>query len=359
MPDSGSVRGRGATTNPPNRFDRLAVEPDPTDEPRDAPIRTEYYRDSTRTIIASNDSPDIPYERSVNPYRGCDHGCIYCYARPYHEYLGLSAGLDFETRIFVKDRAPELLRAELTDRSWHPQVLALSGVTDAYQPIERTLELTRRCLQVLAEFRNPVAITTKNALVVRDIDVLEELARHKAVSVAVSVTTLDESLRRAMEPRTATADHRFETVARLNDRGIPAGVMVAPVIPGLTDHEVPRLLGRAAEAGARFAGYSVVRLPHGVATLFEEWLDRHYPLRKTKVLRRIRDVRGGSLNDSCYGSRMKGAGRFAELIEEVFCTARERAGIPSEGAPLSTAGFRRPSARGSLLDLLDPPDEGR
>jgi DNA repair photolyase len=356
------VRGRGAAENPPNRFDRLHVELDPV-EPgfvddfdesgaraaEEVSIPTEYYRDATRTVISHNDSPDIPFTSSLNPYRGCEHGCIYCYARPYHEYLGLSAGLDFETRLFVKTDAPSLLRAELLRKAWQPTTLALSGVTDPYQPVERTLRITRGCLEVLAEFRNPVGVITKNALVTRDIDVLAELARVQAADVAVSVTTLDEDLRRVMEPRTSTAERRLDAIAKLNDAGVPAGVMVAPIIPGLNDHEVPRLLARAAEAGARFAGYTMVRLPHAVAPLFEAWLGRHFPDRQKKVLDRIREIRDGRLNDPNFGSRMRGAGPFADLVEEVFTKARDRAGIPRRGGRLSTAAFHRPTNQPSLF----------
>lgn len=343
-------RGRGAAENPANRFERLhlAVDPDaPAPPPGQVP--TEYFRDASRSVISRNDSPDIPFETSLNPYRGCEHGCIYCYARPTHEYLGLSAGLDFETRLFVKEDAPALLRAELGQPGWMPQELVLSGVTDPYQPIERTLGITRQCLQVLAEVRNPVGIVTKSGLVARDIDVLAELATHAAVSVALSVTTLDEALRRTMEPRAASADVRLDAVARLNDAGVPAGVMVAPIIPGLNDHEIPRILARAAEAGARFASYTLLRLPHAVAPLFAGWLERHFPERKEKVLGRIRDVRDGKLNDPGFYSRMRGAGPLAELVSTVFRVARDRAGIPPSRPQLSAAAFRRPGEQMSLF----------
>lgn len=345
------LKGRGAVENPGNRFDRLHVELDDDASQIDeagVPV-TEYYRDETRSIITRNDSPDVGFSTSLNPYRGCEHGCIYCYARPSHEYLGLSAGLDFETKIFVKARAPELLRDELMRKSWTPQTLVLSGVTDPYQPIERRLELTRGCLRVLAEFRNPVAIITKNALVGRDADLLSELASHGAASVAVSITTLDEDLRRVMEPRTATAENRLQVIADLNARGIPAGVMVAPVLPGLTDHELPRILSRAGDAGARFAGYVMLRLPYAVGPLFEAWLARHFPDRQQKVLDRIRGMRGGRLNDPRWSSRMRGDGPFADLVENVFRVARDRAGIPASHTPLSTAAFRRPSPQGRLF----------
>jgi DNA repair photolyase len=341
--------GRGTAAQPPNRFDRLQVEVEPDahldpmadDSTRPGAVPTEYYRDSSKSIISTNDSPDVPFSASFNPYRGCEHGCIYCYARPSHEFLGLSAGLDFETRIFVKADAPELLRAALSAASWEPKVLAVSGVTDCYQPIERTLRLTRRCLEVVAEFRNPVGIVTKNALVARDVDVLADLASDRCANVALSITTLDERLRRALEPRTSTADLRLDAVARLNAAGVPAGVMVAPVIPGLNDHEIPAILARAGEAGARFAGYTMLRLPYAVKHLFEAWLEQHAPDRKAHVLSRIQDVRGGKLSDATFGSRMTGTGPAAELIRALFQTARDRAGIPRSGPPLRTDAFRR------------------
>jgi DNA repair photolyase len=350
-----NIRGRGAIENPANRFDRLhvAVEVDDLQPELDArgevSVPTEYFRDSTRSVISHNDSPDIPFTSSLNPYRGCEHGCIYCYARPYHEYLGLSSGLDFETRLFVKTDAPALLRAELMRKAWTPATLALSGVTDPYQPVERTLQITRGCLQVLAEFRNPVGVITKNAMVTRDIDVLADLAQSNAADVALSITTLDEDLRRIMEPRASTPERRLEAVARLNEAGVPAGVMVAPIIPGLNDHEIPKLLARAAEAGARFAGYTMLRLPHAVAPLFEAWLARHFPDRQRKILDRIRDIRDGRLNDPNFGSRMRGAGPFAELVAEVFSKARDRVGIPRRGPGLSTAAFSRPTNQPSLF----------
>ncbi len=289
-----TVHGRGASANPANRFETLALEPDLEDlADEDRPkLATKYYRDFSRTIIAHNDSPDVGFDSSVNPYRGCEHGCIYCYARPTHEYLGFSAGLDFESRIMVKEDAPELLAAELAKPKWKPQVIAMSGVTDPYQPVERRLQITRRCLEVLARFRNPVGIITKNALVTRDLDLLGELAAHQAAAVNISVTSLDPKLQRILEPRTSTPRARLDAIAQVRAAGIPVGVMTAPIIPGLTDHEVPAILEAAAEAGAQWAGYTVVRLPYAVAPLFERWLEEHFPERKEKVLGRIRHLRG-------------------------------------------------------------------
>jgi DNA repair photolyase len=335
-----SIVGRGAAGNPKNRFERIEVEPDETegDEPRP---ETVYLRDHSRSIIARNDSPDIGFDASINPYRGCSHGCVYCYARPTHEYLGLSAGLDFESRILVKQDAPELLRKELLSSRWNPQVLSMSGVTDPYQPVERRLRITRRCLGVLAEFRNPVVIVTKNYLVTRDMDLLSELASHDAAAVAFSLTTLDDDLRRIMEPRTSRPARRLAAVEKLAAGGIPVGVMTAPVIPGLNDHELPNLLSAAAEAGATFAAYVPVRLPYAVAPLFEDWLARHFPERKDKVLNRVRSMRGGELNDAGFGSRMRGEGLFAQHIAQLFSISCRRAGMGEGRFPkLSTAAFR-------------------
>jgi DNA repair photolyase len=347
-----SLKGRGASSNPAGRFERLSFVHEDTDaDDEDRPARaTELFRDTSKSIISYNDSPDVPVSASVNPYRGCEHGCIYCYARPYHEYLGLSAGADFESKIFVKDDAAQLLREALGARAWTPQVIGLSGVTDPYQPIERKLRITRACLEVLSEFRNPVAIITKNHLVTRDIDLLAVMAGHQAAHVFLSITTLDDGLARVMEPRASRPSLRLEAVRRLRDAGIPVGVMVAPIIPALTDHEVPAILEAAADAGAMTAGCTVVRLPHGVKDLFAQWLDEHVPQRKEKVLNRLRDIRGGQLNTSTFGSRMEGEGPFAESIRQMFDLHRRRLGLV-ERLTLSTQAFRR--VGGGQLDLFD------
>ena len=333
---------RGAGGNPANRFEKIHLERDEDWNPEeDVQPRTQFLRDNSSTIIATNDSPDIGFEASINPYRGCEHGCIYCYARPTHEYLGFSSGLDFESRIMVKDRAPELLRAALSSPKWGPKTIAISGVTDCYQPVERKLKLTRRCLEVLAEFRNPVGIVTKNFLVTRDIDVLSELARYDCVVVFISVTTLDTDLRKVMEPRTSPPSARLAAIEALAKAGIQVGVLVAPVIPGLTDHEMPKIISAAVKAGARFAGFVPLRLPYAVAPLFEQWLGKHFPDRKEKVLNRIRAIRGGKLNDPEFGSRMQGEGIFAEQMEKIFEVARRRAGIENNHPKMTTEHFRR------------------
>jgi DNA repair photolyase len=340
------IRGRGASANLPNRFERLHYEAEIEDEVEEKPHpATEYLVDSSRSIIAYNDSPDVGFSASINPYRGCEHGCIYCYARPSHEYLGLSAGLDFETKIFVKRKAPELLRAELASNRWKPQVLGISGVTDCYQPIERRLQLTRRCLEVLVEYRNPAVIITKSKLVTRDIDMLGELARHKAAAVCISITSLDDALSRKLEQRAARPEARLEALRTLAAAGIPSGVLVAPIIPGLTEHMSPDILVAAAQAGASFAGCVMLRLPHAVAPLFENWLGQHFPDAKEKVLGRIRAVRGGQLNDSRFGVRMRGEGTLAESIHAIFRIGCRKAGIIGRFPQLSTASFQVPGSQ--------------
>jgi DNA repair photolyase len=349
-PPGEPIRGRGAADNPANRFERLHYEPDPDLDPAEQPApRTLFLRDDTRSIIATNDSPDVGFAASINPYRGCEHGCPYCYARPTHEYLGFSSGLDFETRIVVKEDAPELLRRELSSPKWQPQVLGVSGVTDPYQPIERRLRLTRRCLEVLTEFRNPVAVITKNHLVSRDVDLLGELARHDAAAVFLSITSLDAGLANIMEPRASQPAGRLAALEELSRAGIPAGVLIAPVIPGLNDHEIPAILSAAVRAGARYAGYVILRLPYAVADLFTAWLERHLPDRKEKVLGRIRDLRGGRLNESRFGRRMRGEGELAQQIKSLFALGCRQAGITGRGPELSTASFRRPGGTQQLL----------
>lgn len=341
------MKGRGAARNPGNRFERLSLDLDASEADGPRP-RTEFLVDRTRSIIATNRSPDVPFDASVNPYRGCEHGCAYCFARPTHEYLGFSAGLDFETRILVKNDAPRLLAEALSRRSWEPRPLALSGVTDPYQPAEARLRLTRRCLEVLAEFRNPVAVITKNHLVTRDGDLLRDMAAWDGALVHVSIPTLDAGLAHVMEPRASTPTRRLDALRALSDAGVPTRVLAAPVIPGLTDHELPSILQAASDAGARSAGYVPLRLPYAVADLFEEWLGEHFSDRKAKVLKRIRTMRGGRRNDPDYGTRMRGEGVYADELSELFRIGCRRWGLDETGFRLSVSEFRRVS-----------PDQGR
>ncbi len=350
-PPSLAIPGRGASNNPPNRFERIHLEPDPECPPEERPHpRTQFFFDGTETIIAQNDSPDIPFSRSVNPYRGCEHGCPYCFARPFHEYLGFSSGLDFETKIMVKLRAPELLRKELMSPRWEPQSLTFSGVTDCYQPAERHFRITRACLEVCAEFLNPVAIVTKNALVTRDLDVLAKLAHHEAAAVFVSITSLDTELAGKLEPRASRPKARLRAIRALAAAGVPVGVMTAPLIPGLNDHEMPAILAAAAEAGAVMAGYTIMRLPYAVKDVFLQWLDDHAPTKKERILSRVREIRGGKLNVSEWGERMRGDGIFAEQIRELFTVTARRAGLNRLHWQPSTAHFRRPG--GVQLNLF-------
>lgn len=335
--------------NPPSRFEPLVHEPDPEAIPDDTAPRTVYLRDPARQIITSNDSPDVGFERSINPYRGCEHGCSYCFARPTHEYLGFSAGLDFETRILVKEDAPALLRKELAARSWRPQVIAMSGVTDPYQPIERKLEITRGCLEVLAECRNPVGIITKNHLVTRDVDHLAELARYGAAKVHLSITTLDGELARILEPRASAPHLRIDALRRLSGAGIRVGVMVAPLIPALNDHELVRVLEEAAAAGAESAGYVMLRLPLTVAPLFEAWLDQHFPERREKVLGRVREMRNGRMYESGWRTRQTGEGVYAAQLRALFEATCRRLGLNRGSTPLSVEHFRRPAGRQKTL----------
>jgi DNA repair photolyase len=339
--DRPAPHGRGAADNPANRFELICYQRDPDDPIEESPgPLTRFFRDNARTILAHNDSPDVGFETSINAYRGCEHGCSYCYARPYHEYLGLSAGLDFETKIFVKEDAPLLLRRELSSPKWRPRVVAMSGVTDPYQPAERRFRLTRGCLEVFAEFRNPVGIVTKNRLVARDRDLLGELAQYQAAAVWLSLTTLDGDLSRRMEPRATQPAGRLAAITALADAGVPVGVLAAPMIPGLNDHELPALLQAAADAGARYAGYIMLRLPFGVKELFGDWLMRHYPDRRDKVLGRVRDLHGGALNDPRFGARMRGEGEMARQIEALFVATCRRTGLRTGSPGLSVEAFR-------------------
>lgn len=342
---------RGTAINPANRFEPFHVEEDaealeelrradPDWQPS-AP-QTAFFVDDTQSLITKNESPDLSFDASLNPYRGCEHGCSYCYARRYHEYLGFSGGLDFEAKIMVKPRAPALLRAELSRPSWRPQKLAMSGVTDCYQPVERKLRITRGCLEVLAEFRNPVVVITKNHLITRDADLLAELARWQAGAALISITTLDRGLAATLEPRASGPRMRLDAVRRLAEAGVPVGVSVAPVIPGLNDAEIPAILEAARDAGAQFAAYSLVRLSGCGADVFADWLERHVSAaKKESVLSRIREAHGGRLNDTRPGLRMRGEGERAEQIGQLFRVVARRLGLNRMRPEVTADNFRR------------------
>lgn len=314
--------------------------------------QVEYLSDDSQSIVTENQSPDIPFRYSVNPYRGCAHGCAYCYARNSHEFLGLNAGLDFETKIIVKHDAPDLLRAFLSKPSWQPEPIAFSGITDCYQPAEREFRLTRRCLEVALAFQQPVSIITKNALVLRDRDLLQELAAHQLVQVFLSVTTLDAELARAMEPRTSVPAARLRAMSQLSGVGVPVGVMIAPVIPGLNDSEIPAILQASRQAGAVTAGYVLLRLPLTVEPVFREWLERTQPLKVERVLDRIRDARGGRLNRSDWGQRMVGGGEVAAQIQKMFRLFLKRHGLDQGLPPLDCSRFEPPKPLTGQLRLF-------
>jgi DNA repair photolyase len=352
-------KGRGATFNPKVRFE--AAESEPFDDgwgslaearAGDPPPQTEIIPDASRSVIARNTSPDIGFDRSINPYRGCEHGCVYCYARPTHAYLGLSPGLDFETWIVAKLDAATLLERELARPGYDCQPIALGTNTDPYQPVERRLEITRGILEVLARCRHPLTIVTKSAAVVRDLDLLVPMARQDLVRVAISVTTLDRALARRLEPRAAAPHRRLQAMRELSDAGVPTAVMVAPIIPALTDQEIERILEAAAAAGASSAGYVLLRLPHEVKELFEGWLAAHAPERAGHVLSLVRQCRGGRLYDATFGRRMRGEGPYAELIGRRFAAARRRLGLDRKTRPLRTDLFVPPDLDARQLRLL-------
>jgi len=351
-------KGRGAVSNRPGRFeatDRAAWD-DGWDslaaaEEETPPLRTTLTRDATRTILARNDSPDVPFDRSINPYRGCEHGCIYCFARPSHAYWGLSAGLDFETRLFYKPDAALLLDRELRAKGYAPSTIALGANTDPYQPVERQLKLTRSMLRVLHDFRHPVGIVTKSSLVLRDLDILAPMAAQGLAKVCMSVTTLDRDLARVLEPRAATPPRRLETIRRLTAAGVPVAVLVSPVLPAITDSEIEAILAAAAEAGADRANTILLRLPREIAGLFEEWLEAHFPDRKNRVLSLMRQTRGGRLYDPAFGRRMRGQGPYADLIAQRFEKACRKLGLNGRRWDLRTDLFRPPLARGAQMAL--------
>lgn len=349
-------KGRGALSNRDGRYERLSHEAiDDGWGSADAtlpPLRTTVSEDTTRTVIARNQSPDVPFEQSINPYRGCEHGCVYCYARPTHAYLGLSPGLDFETRLFAKSDAAQLLRQELRRPSYECKVIALGTNTDPYQPIERQREITRKILTVLAGHCHPVTIVTKSALVERDIDILADMARARLAQVTLSITTLDRQLARRMEPRATAPQRRLETLGRLTQAGIPTGVLVAPVIPGLNDHEIESILERCAQAGTQSAAYVLLRLPLEIKDLFQEWLAACYPLKGQRVMSLIRESRAGRENDPRFGTRMTGTGPYAELIARRFAVACKRLGLTRAPDVLDTTRFRKPEDAARQPDLF-------
>jgi DNA repair photolyase len=349
-----SPKGRGAHIDPPNRFSPTHREPDPEALDREeAPDpRTEFILERSRSIVTENDSPDISFRYSINPYRGCEHGCAYCYARPTHEYLGYNAGLDFETKIVVKENAAELFRDFLARDTWRPEPIVLSGVTDCYQPCERRFRLTRACLEVAAEARQPLSIITKNALILRDLDLLRDIAAKGLLHVAVSVTTLDSDLARSLEPRTSTPAARLRAIHALADAGVPVRVMVAPIIPGLNDSEIPAILEAAARAGAVAANWTLLRLPLTVAPVFREWLAREKPDRASRIEGRIRAARGGKLNDAEFNTRMRGTGEMVDQIGDLFRLFARKFGLDGELPPHDCASFRPPLPRTGQLRLF-------
>jgi DNA repair photolyase len=347
--------GRGALSNPPGRFDlqQVAAVDDgwyPEEEPDS--IATTLEPDCAREVITTNDSPDIPFERSINPYRGCSHGCVYCYARPSHAYMGLSPGLDFETRLFYKQDAAQLLEAQLARPGYVCKPITLGANTDPYQPVERRMKVTRSILEVLARTRHPVTVITKSALVLRDLDLLTDLARAGLAAVALSITSLDNDLKRTLEPRAASPQARLRALAALNAAGVPSGVLVAPVIPALTDHELEAILAASAQARAQWAGYVLLRLPYEIKDLFREWLAEHYPERAAHVMSVLRDMRGGRDNDPRFGTRMRGTGPYALLLKNRFRIACQRLKLRSSGRDaLDTSLFRPPTLAASQLHL--------
>ena len=348
--DKVAIKGRGAADNPRGRFEKLEREREDDDHVESHP-RTVITLQQARSIVSRNDSPDLPFSQSINPYQGCEHGCIYCYARPTHSYLGLSPGLDFETKLFAKENAAALLREALSRPDYRPELISLGANTDPYQPVERKLRITRSVLEVLWEFRHPVGIVTKGSFIERDLDLLEPMAAEGLVQVFVSIGTLDGEIARTLEPRAAAPYRRVETVRRLSAAGVRCGVLVAPIIPFLNDKDMEAVLEAVAESGARAAGFTLLRLPWEVRDLFKSWLEQHVPLKAAHIMARIRDMRGGRENDPEFGSRMRGEGRYAELLRDRFEVACRRLKLNlDKGYRVETGKFRRPpAAQGSLF----------
>jgi DNA repair photolyase len=351
-----AVRGRGARSNASGRFEgatREAFDDGWTSEDVEpVQLTTTVTPEKAKVIITRNDSPDVGFSASINPYRGCEHGCIYCYARPAHAYMGLSPGLDFESKLFFKPDAAALLERELSSPRYVPEVVHIGGNTDPYQPQERRLHVTRQVIEVLSRFNHPFSIITKSALILRDLDLIAPMARRNLARVAISITTLDRKLARSMEPRAATPDKRLDAIKRLSDAGVPTVVMFAPCIPGLNDHEMEAVLERAARAGAAGAGYVALRLPLEIADLFQEWLATDHPDRASRVMSLVRQIRGGKTYDSQWGQRMKGQGPIADLMSRRFATAKARYGLGERLPPMDLGRFRVPPKAGDQIDLF-------
>jgi DNA repair photolyase len=351
-----AVRGRGARSNASGRFEgatREAFDDGWTSEDVEpVQLTTTVTAEKAKVIITRNDSPDVGFSASINPYRGCEHGCIYCYARPAHAYMGLSPGLDFESKLFFKPDAAALLERELSSPRYVPEVVHIGGNTDPYQPQERRLHVTRQVIEVLSRFNHPFSIITKSALILRDLDLIAPMARRNLARVAISITTLDRKLARSMEPRAATPDKRLDAIKRLSDAGVPTVVMFAPCIPGLNDHEMEAVLERAARAGAAGAGYVALRLPLEIADLFQEWLATDHPDRASRVMSLVRQIRGGKTYDSQWGQRMKGQGPIADLMSRRFATAKARYGLGERLPPMDLGRFRVPPKAGDQIDLF-------
>lgn len=353
------IIGRGAQTNPDNRFHKIQLHADYEQLASDdeffensRKVLTEYFEDDSQSILSENNSPDIPFRYSLNPYRGCAHGCAYCYARPTHEYLGLSAGIDFESKIFVKTRAAELLTERLSKQSWQPEPIMMSGVTDCYQPAERQFKLTRACLEVAQQFGQPISIVTKNALVTRDIDILAEMAQRNLTRVAISLTSLDQSLTRVLEPRTSSPASRLQAMRELSSAGIPVTVMTAPIIPGLNDSELPALLQAAHEHGATYAGYVLLRLPLTVKPIFLDWLSKNVPSQQVKIEELIQQTRDGKLNQTQFGQRMRGTGAMAEHLRSTFKVFAHKHQLQRKTTPLDCSRFAVPASSHQQLWLF-------
>lgn len=357
MNQSKKIKGRGSLINPVNRFEKILIEEIDSEELIEdefkSKLNTVFYKDESRSIISKNESPDLGFDFSVNPYRGCEHGCIYCYARPYHEYLGFSSGLDFETKIMVKENAPYLLEKELRKKSWKPSLIVFSGITDCYQPIEKKLKLTRACLEVCLNFRNPTGIVTKNNLILRDIEILKEMAKLELISVAISITSMKNDLIQIMEPRTSRIEKRLTTIETLAKEGIPVTVNVAPIIPGLNDEEIPAILKAAYEAGANYASYIILRLPYAVKEIFIKWIEKEFPNRYKKIISKINEYREGKLNSSNFGERFRGKGVTVEAIRQLFKLNCKKLDMNLGYPVLRTDLFKIPKNNNVQFDLFD------